>query len=101
MRGLSMIAFLAMIGLLFMNQTMCKDVQQQQQMTAPHVEVPDGVHPYEYAEGEERPEEPSQEAVVRELTWKEAFCNNQQSTIAQTAIAVLLLAAVRVIMTKG
>ena len=56
MRGLSMIAFLAMIGLLFMNQTMCKDVEKQ--MSAP-LAVPDGVHPYEYAEGEERPEEPA------------------------------------------
>ena len=58
MRGLSMIAFLLMIGLLFLNQTMCKDVQKQM-MAAPEAVVPDGVHPYEYAEGEERPEEPA------------------------------------------
>ena len=58
MRGLSFIAFMLMIGLLFLNQTMCRDVQKQ--MAVPErADVPDGVHPYEYAEGEERPEEPA------------------------------------------
>ena len=76
---------------------------------------PEGVQLYEYEHGEKAAEtitaaisaaelgiEAAPEVVPQiELTWKESICLRQQTTLYQVAIAVLLLTAVRFIMTKG
>ena len=107
MRGLSFLAFMALLALLFINNTVCKDVLRELEMERKTglttQEVPEGVHPYEYESGEDREETHAtvEEIVTREKTWKESFCMQQQNSLAQMAIAVLLLTAVRWIMTKG
>jgi len=110
-------AFLAMLGLMFLNNSICKDVNKALALKASMIkglkedvtsgEIPEGVHAYEYADGETKDARAALIAESADLpieidgTWKEAFCSNQESTVAQMAIAVLLLTAVRVIMTKG
>ena len=70
--------------------------------------APDGAKLYEYEQGErvaelaaESAEDALQAKESVELTWREAICLKQQSFLYQAAIAVLLLTAVRFVMTKG
>ena len=58
MRGLSVVCFAMLIGLLFANNTICKDVinnlDVEDKTGLTSEEIPEGVHPYEYEAGEER-----------------------------------------------
>ena len=84
LRGLSFMAFLCLIGLLMMNQTLCKDIveeRRRQNLGMPSVQdAPDGVQLYEYEAGEKAAEntlsDDKQVDAPVDLTWKEAICLN-------------------------
>ena len=92
LRGLSFLCFMALLGLMFMNNSMCKDVNKALASRASLIkglanepssaEVPDGVHPYDYAEGEtkdirnEYTAEATEGPIVLDGSWREAFCTN-------------------------
>ena len=85
-KTLSFVAFIAMVGIMMLGNTLCKDLINVDPMAPKLIAVPDGVHLYEAVEGEviEAVVEPTteeDEAPVRDATWREVVCRNQQSAL--------------------
>ena len=90
MRGASALCFMLLMVLMMVGNNLCKDILVKPE-DSPAVlpdadEVPEGVHPYEYVEGETPDSSPKQDNQMAEkqaaaldpanMSWRELYCYN-------------------------
>jgi len=109
MRGLSVCVFLVFCLMLLMSNSLCGDYNAAATAAAEAATAKQSIHrAYEYQEGEvpdeietKNEEAATASAIVSDGSWRETFCNNQESVVVQLAILVIVMTAIRMIMTKG
>ena len=98
MRSISVFVFILFCLTMLFSNSMCGDIKAADKAKADAKALH---RAYEYEEGEAREEIIDEAQSAEPETWRETFCRNQESAIGQIAVLVIVMTAIRVIMTKG
>ena len=91
-RSVPVFIFLFFCIMLLSTNTICQDITNVKKQPKA----------YEYTEGETIEDDlPTQETEEKSQSWREFYCHNQESAIGQVAILIVIMTAVRLLMTKG